>query len=130
MTNEPPQPNLLPTLLQQEPPRGPAEIKALLEAHLTDQHYAAIGRIAVSWAFLEANVDAASIRLADAIPGAGACLTSQIASIGRKLDAYIALARVQGAPKDVVAKLCEFAGKPTTSLAAPCSSDRRDRRLL
>jgi hypothetical protein len=75
---------------------------------LTPEHYAAIGRVATEWAALEATIDTYSLRLAQIEPKIGVCLTSQIAGWARKLDAYIALARLNGATK-TIAKLNSFA---------------------
>ena len=72
-------------------------------------HYAAIGRVAVAWSFLEAGVDTACIRLADITSESGVCLTSQIAGIGRKLDAYISLARLRPLPKELIERLDKYA---------------------
>ena len=82
---------------------------------LSQAHYAAIGRVASGWAALEATIDTASIHLADITPNVGVCFTSQIAGTGRKIDAYIALARLQGASKTISA-LNEFA-KDTQGLS-------------
>jgi hypothetical protein len=87
---------------------------------LTIDHYAAIGRVAAEWAALETTIDSACLRLAQIEPRIGVCLTSQIAGWGRKLDAYIALARLSGAT-ETVRKLNAFA-EDTNGLA-----DQRNR---
>jgi hypothetical protein len=83
------------------------EAKTALEAE--HNHYAALGRVAAAWSFLEAGVDTACIRLADIESDRGICLTSQIAGIGRKLDAYISLARLRALPKELIERLDKFA---------------------
>jgi hypothetical protein len=72
-------------------------------------HYAAIGRVAAAWSYLEATIDSGSIRLADIDPRTGICLTAQIAGTGRKLDAYISLARLRGIPPALIKQLNAFA---------------------
>jgi hypothetical protein len=95
------------------------EAKAALAAE--HNHYAALGRVAAAWSFLEAGVDTACIRLADIASESGVCLTSQIAGIGRKLDAYISLARLRPLPKELIEKLDKFAKR------AQGVSERRNR---
>jgi hypothetical protein len=80
---------------------------------LTAAHYAAIGRVAAEWAALETVIDSASLRLAQIEPRIGVCLTSQIAGWSRKLDAYIALARLYGATSVIISKLNAFANEQT-----------------
>jgi hypothetical protein len=87
---------------------------------LAELHYAAIGRVAAEWAALETTIDTMSLRIAQIQPKIGVCLTAQISGSARKLDAYIALARLFGVVK-LLSKLNEFA-KDTQSLA-----ERRNR---
>jgi hypothetical protein len=75
---------------------------------LAQAHYEAIGRVASEWASFEATLDTASIHMAQIEPMAGVCFTSQIPGSGRKLDAYIALARLKGADR-TVSELNDFA---------------------
>lgn len=83
--------------------------EAMAASQSEHNHYAAIGRVAAAWAFFEAGVDTACIRLADITSESGVCLTAQIAGIGRKLDAYISLARLRPLPKELIDRLDKFA---------------------
>lgn len=83
-------------------------------------HYAAIGSAASEWAWLEQWIDFKTLELGKIPVGTGLCLTAPIAGAGRKLDAYIALARHLGAQKSLK-QLNEFA-KTLTSLG-----ERRNR---
>ena len=74
-----------------------------------DAHYAAIGRVAESWASVELHIDWISWHLAAVSEEVGACLTSQVAGPARKLDAMIALARVRKAPDSLIKKMNDFA---------------------
>jgi hypothetical protein len=103
------------------PPGDPEEVKRTLERRIGSQHYAAIGRVAANWAFLESAVDIWSMKLAGVHARAGLCFTSQIAGIKRKLDAFIALSRLRNLPGDTVDKLCKFADQ------AQGQSERRNR---
>lgn len=76
-------------------------------------HYSAIGRVAAAWAYFEATVDTATIDLAGLSGSVGVCFTSQIAGIGRKMDAYIALAREKGTPEPLVSNLTRLASEAT-----------------
>jgi hypothetical protein len=76
---------------------------------VSQEHYAAIGRVAVEWSSFEANIDLYSLRLAGFNQEEGICFTAQIAGSGRKLDAYIAIAQVRGLKAATVKKLHVFA---------------------
>jgi hypothetical protein len=86
-------------------------IAAMKNSKAEHNHYAAIGRVAAAWSYLEASVDTASIRLAGVDSDVGVCLTSQIAGIGRKLDAYIALSRLRKLPSELIDRLNKFSQK-------------------
>jgi hypothetical protein len=103
------------TFLSSIPPTDPAIIERMKETIIENRHYAAMGRIASYWSQFEAEVDLASIRLAKVHIRNGLCFTSQIAGIGRKLDAYISLARLRepNFPNGLVKKLCQFAESAT-----------------
>ena len=60
-------------------------------------HLAAVGFIASSWAGFELAIDEAAIELARIPADMGTCFTAQTMSSARKLDAYIAIARLRGA---------------------------------
>jgi hypothetical protein len=76
-----------------------------IELQAEHNHYSCIGRVAAAWSYLEAVVDTSSIGLAGLATEPGICFTSQISGIGRKLDAYIALARLRNLPQELVQKL-------------------------
>lgn len=83
-------------------------------------HLAAVGSVAVEWAFLELKIDTKALDLAKIDPELGACFTAQVIGPGRKIDAYIAVARFLGSTK-LNSRLQKFA-KDTTGLA-----ERRNR---
>jgi hypothetical protein len=87
------------------------------ENELATAHYAVIGRVAAEWSAFEATI---VLQITNINAKIGVCLTSQINGSGRKLDAYVALARLLGAEKQL-AKLNTFA-KDTLSFA-----ERRNR---
>jgi hypothetical protein len=99
------------TLLEAIPRTEPGLIEAAKNLKAEHNHYAAIGRVATAWSFLEASVDTASIRLAAVNSDIGVCLTSQISGIGRKLDAYIALSRLRKLPNELIDRLNKFSQK-------------------
>jgi len=57
------------------------------------EHFAAIGKIASAWAFIEAVIDSYCHELAGIDYFVGVCFTSQVAGPARKMDALFALAR-------------------------------------
>jgi hypothetical protein len=61
-----------------------------------NQHLAAIGRVAATWSEFEAIIDVSAISLARIPHNAGYCFAAQVIGPARKLDAYIALARLRG----------------------------------
>lgn len=68
--------------------------KFLAELRLKEtEHFSAIGLVASEWAGLEVVIDRATVQIARIPQQVGFCLTAQIAGIGRKLDAYIAIVR-------------------------------------
>lgn len=78
-------------------PPTPEDVAAWkADAALREAHYAAIGRVAANWAYLEYEIDRHCIELGGLTLGPAACLTAQIAGPGRKLDAYIAIADLYG----------------------------------
>jgi hypothetical protein len=96
------------TLLGSVPPTDPAIIYHTEEQLAERMHYAAIGRVASYWSFFEVIVDMWSMRLAGIHYRRGLCL-AQISGIGRKLDAFISLARLRDLPLGVPDKLNKFA---------------------
>lgn len=97
------------TLLSTLPPTDPAEIKAMKEQVAETKHYAAIGRVAASWSYFEALVDSASRGVANVDSKTGTCFTAQIFGIRRKLDAFIALAKLKGASGKLIEDMHIFA---------------------
>jgi hypothetical protein len=73
------------------------------------EHYAALGSVAAFWALFEAIVDRHTHALVGLPHQRGVCLTAQLAGIGRKLDAYIALATLIDIPPDLAKALRKFA---------------------
>lgn len=84
-------------------------------ADLSKDHYAAIGQVVVAWSEFEILLDITTLVLAKIKMKVGFCLTAQIAGSGRKLDAYIAIARGLGATKTV--KAMNAFAKDTVGLA-------------
>ena len=74
----------------------------------TTAHLAAIGKVAAYWSTFESTLDRLSHDLAGINSKVGMCLTAQISGTGRKLDAYIALARSRGTTK-AIPELNKFA---------------------
>jgi hypothetical protein len=96
-------------------PELPPEI-----AEETREHLALIGLVAATWAQFEADLDTYTIGLGRIPAWPGRCLAAQVIGPARKLDAYIAIARRQGADR-FMGELEKFA-KATTRLA-----ERRNR---
>ena len=92
------------------------EASAQRHATLTEKHYAAIGRVAADWAFLEALIDNWSFSFAMTEPNIGTCFTAQILGPRGKLDALISLIHQRGARKTTLRALETFASD-TTPLA-------------
>jgi hypothetical protein len=101
-------------------PKHPGQSYSKAEHRLAALHHAAIGSVASSWAIFELLIDAKALELADIEVTAGLCFTAQISGSARKLDAYIAIARLRGAGS-FAGELDAFA-KDTTGLA-----ERRNR---
>jgi hypothetical protein len=105
---------------ESDPKPGPFDHLPEADDVALTQHRAWVGHVAGIWAVFEHSLDSAAISLANIPPDVGFCFTAQVIGPARKLDAYIALARLRGA--DALAKkLNEFANA-TTSLA-----ERRNR---
>jgi hypothetical protein len=96
-----------------DPPATPTDFVDLsaLSAESSSRisaHFRSVGVIASLWTGFELMLDISSIEIGRIPDEAGLCLTSQIAGPARKLDAYVALARLRGA--DAFAReLNEFA---------------------
>lgn len=89
-------------------------------AEETREHLSLIGLVAAAWSQFEADLDTYTIGLGRIPAWPGRCLTAQVIGPARKLDAYIAIARLQGADK-FMGELEKFA-KATAHLA-----ERRNR---
>jgi hypothetical protein len=77
----------------------------------TNAHYAAVGRVAATWASFEHELQSQIWDLA-AIPNpVGACVTSQIGNSARLVDCLIALLALHGVHKDDLKPMREFSEK-------------------
>jgi hypothetical protein len=92
------------------------------DAEKVIRHRAWIGQIAGLWAAFEHSIDSFAINLAGIPADVGYCFTSQVIGPARKLDAYIALARLCGAER-FIKELNKFA-ESATALA-----ERRNRAI-
>jgi hypothetical protein len=97
------------SLLERMPPTPPELLDFMRNSKLEHNHYAAIGRVAAGWAFFAALVDTWSMELAGLPTEPGVCLTSQIAGMARKLDAFISLARLRPLSDKLIKDLNKFA---------------------
>lgn len=59
-----------------------------------EKHFAAIGRLSSEWALFELDVDFNMLSLAGIDKRFGLCLTAQITGMTKKLEAYIAIAKI------------------------------------
>jgi hypothetical protein len=69
---------------------------------------AAIGAVASEWAILERIIDGTIWQMGNFEPEAGACVTSQLPNIGRKLDALTALSWLRDIDPKIVGELNSF----------------------
>jgi hypothetical protein len=110
--------------MSEEPKPSAFEIASalppLLQREASARHLSAVGAVASLWSNFEITIDTYSLELGRLPRQAGYCLTSQIAGSGRKLDAYVAIARLRGADK--FASTLEQFLKDTAALA-----ERRNR---
>lgn len=67
-----------------------------------DPYLVAVGRISGMFAQLEFNVNQALWEFANVEAGAGACITTQIASVGARLRALIALVDYRGGSRELL----------------------------
>lgn len=75
-----------------------------------DPHYAAIGRLAETWAHLEFAIDQAIWQLAHVEQAFGACITSQLIGVNRRIRAYRALFRANNGDEKLDKRIGTFAG--------------------
>jgi hypothetical protein len=88
------------------PPELPEK---LLFPRVSESMLAAIGAVATQWSLLEFYMDRFIWALAGVQDVAGACLTAQVGSLPRRLDAIISLVRLHGLDGQIVAALNKFA---------------------
>ena len=86
-----------------------AFVMPAITSEATDKHYAAVGRVAATWANFEHDIQLQIWNLANVEHDVGACMTSQIGSSGRLLDCLIALLTYRGTAKDHLKSLNSFA---------------------
>jgi hypothetical protein len=85
--------------------RDDPSVLAFLERSEEEGNYHEhVGRIAIHWTTFELAVDVATLRLADIHLRKGLCLTLQVAGIGRKLSAFISIAKLTHLPEDILRK--------------------------
>ena len=72
---------------------------------------AAIGRVVTSWAILEHTIDRHIWELAGLEKEPGACITSQLTSVARRIDALISLARLQKISAQAIGRFNKFKQK-------------------
>jgi len=90
------------------------EIKPWL---IADDHYCAIGRVAVSLAAFDAIVTSAIWQIGGIPDDIGACITSQITQVKYKMKALISILRLRGGLDDVIVKLNQL-NKPLGEVSA------------
>jgi hypothetical protein len=61
----------------------------------SEQHYTLIGKISANWSTFEALINSAIWRGARIEDNPGACITSQILAINRRIDALTALVELR-----------------------------------
>jgi hypothetical protein len=74
-----------------------------------DAHYASLGKVASAWSEFEHVIQWAIWSLAGLDNLTGACITIQIGTSSRMMDAIIALLRLRGAPENAITPLQKFA---------------------
>jgi hypothetical protein len=107
--------------MSEEPEHTPYDpVSSLMQREASARHLSAVGAVASLWANFELTIDRNTVELGRLPVRAGHCLTAQIAGSARKMDAYIAIARLRGADK--FADPLDKFSKDTASLA-----ERRNR---
>jgi hypothetical protein len=89
----------------------PDEPDDLLLGYLDTYVAAAIGRAISAWALLEHSINEVIWELAGVEKNPGACITSQLTSVARRMDALISLARLQKISAPTIGKLNKFKEK-------------------
>lgn len=72
---------------------------------------AAIGRTIAAWAIFEHSINELIWTLAGVEPDPGACITSQLTTVARRMDALLALARLNKVGDSTIGKLNKFRQK-------------------
>jgi hypothetical protein len=75
---------------------------------ISDDHYSAIGRVAASWAALEAMVSSAIWQIGGIQDDIGACVTSQIFTFDGKIKALISILEARGELDKTISELNKF----------------------
>jgi hypothetical protein len=86
------------------------------ETYTVAEHYAAIGYVTSAWSTFEQVVQREIWRMAGIEGPIGACITSQIGSTARLLEALVAICHFRGIDKDAISAITEFV-KPTGDLS-------------
>ena len=84
--------------------------KRVLSGPAYESHFAAIGRLAETWAQLEFAIDMAIWGLAGVPQALGACITSQMYSVNSRMRAFRSLAVALGASKGSIKKIGKLQG--------------------
>jgi hypothetical protein len=87
------------------------------QAYASDEqrdHYAAIGKVAGEWSFIEFFLDYYTAQLLEIDDKIAICLQSQVIGPARKFDAYVAAVRWRGVSK--LSKELDQFGKDTAVL--------------
>jgi hypothetical protein len=74
-------------------------------------HAAAIGRLVSTWAHLEHEIDQLVWTLAGVEENPGACLTAQLSTVARRLDALISLLKLHSTDDLIIRKVAKFKGR-------------------
>jgi hypothetical protein len=75
---------------------------------IEDAHYAAIGKVASSWAYLEQAMEIAIAELMGGVPDVAFCVIAQITGPHRKLEAILAILHQRKADEKIIKKLAKF----------------------
>lgn len=73
-------------------------------------HYAAIGKVASNWAYLEVAIHSWCASLTGFHPDFVACFTAQVIGPVRKFDALISISRLLETPPDQVSEIQSISG--------------------
>jgi hypothetical protein len=76
--------------------------------NISDDHYSAIGRVAASWAALEAMVCSAIWQIGEIQDDIGACMTSQIFTFDGKIKALLSILEVRGGLNKTISQINKF----------------------